>query len=178
MAPRQKQKHRPSCRGSAQGAGTSEVAAAVLQNAATNDTLIPMLTLDQLRDSLWQHLGPEDRKSMRLLSKAMRHQASECVRSLEVLMPNPMHGARPLQAFPRLKRLTFQGDLDDKPGAITGEDIALMLQTDAATSNKLRHLTVRWLRKHLWQTMRALPCSPAWIGPCSMSRECPEAVAA
>ena len=68
-----------------------------------------------------------------------------------------MNGARPLQAFPRLEHLTLYGDQEEKPGGITGEDIALMLQAGTPTSSKVQHLTVYWIRKHLWQAMRALP---------------------
>ena len=44
--------------------------------------------IDQLHDSLWQQLGQEERKALRLASKAKRLQAGDRVRTLTHLLPN------------------------------------------------------------------------------------------
>ena len=63
--------------------------------AETNGTLLPTLTLDQLHDSLWEQLPKEDRHTLRLLSSAMRLQANDCVRWLNLEMAGSGAGRWP-----------------------------------------------------------------------------------
>ena len=59
--------------------------------AGAADTLIPTLALDQLHDSLWAQLDREDKRALRLVSKAMRAEVDACVRRLDVDVPTPAH---------------------------------------------------------------------------------------
>ena len=135
--------------------------------AAANDTLIPTLTLDQLHDSLWQHLGKEDRRALRLLSKAMRQQADECVRWQRIDLPEPGDAppTRQLELFPRLTTLFICTTDMSRPGACegrgdaTGEDLARLFQAAAMASSQITEVLFSRFFEHLSQATRALSVS-------------------
>ena len=131
---------------------------------AARDTLLPVLTLDQLHDSLWQQLPTQDQRSLRLLSKAMRQQADDCRRSLKIRMPANVADrqqhvalvARLLHRFQRLSKLHIGSPQD---ASSQGEDVDLLLKTATATGGMgrlVRELVLQGVSKHLSQATHAL----------------------
>ena len=86
---------------------TGVTATAAEEQPAVRSTLLS-LSLDELREWLWEPMSVDDKRMLRVLSRQMRAEGNECVRKLTVDVDKSWQPSTSLAIFPLLEELTLR----------------------------------------------------------------------
>jgi hypothetical protein len=147
MAPRKKGKQ------TINGDAAAVPAAAAVEQHPVRSTLLP-LPLDQLREQLWEPMSGKDKRTLRELSKGMRSEGNECVRTLSIDVTNSRQPSSALAAFPLLEELTLRSS----PSAtVSGQQVAACFSLGSLASMRVSKLSIEGVKTLLWTALDAFP---------------------